>query len=98
MIWYVNHSFWAAIDIGGTYSGYSFVPRRNPVQIIPRVWKGQGLVSPSTKTCILMDENKQLTEFGYSAEDEYSSYNKDESKDWFYFNGLKRDLYTQKVI
>lgn len=68
----------AAVDFGTTYSGYAFSFRSeydiDPLKIqTNQNWiAGAGLVSEKTASCVLLDPDRKLVEFGYSAEDKYN--------------------------
>ncbi|CAC5367838.1 unnamed protein product [Mytilus coruscus] len=91
-----NSLFLAAIDIGGSYSGTSFFARSNYEKVESIEWRNPEGLSMSTKTCILFDNNHDLVEFGSSAYERYFEYDEDKRKDFFYIDGLKKDVYKQK--
>lgn len=97
MVW--NDSlFLAAIDIGGSYSGTSFFAKYNYDKVVSIQWWNPEGPSSSTKTCILLDKNHDLVEFGSSAYERYFEYGEAEKKKVFFIDGLKKDVYKNGVI
>lgn len=94
----------AAIDFGTTYSGYAFSfmhdYNENPLKISTNVWNaGVGkLISLKTPTCALFDSTGTFVNFGFEAEEKYSTLALDDKHhDWYYFSRFKMMLYNRTV-
>ena len=88
-----------AIDIGTTYSGYSFSTKSNPSNIRSnKNWgEKQGFAAYKTPTCVLLDKRQNLKAFGYDAQTEFSTLANEDAEDYYYFHRFKMVLHTQRV-
>lgn len=69
--------FVAAIDFGTTYSGYSFVIKKDviddPESVYCPQWYGDGdAVSLKVPTTVLLDKKKKFVDFRYKVEEQYA--------------------------
>ena len=95
----------AAVDLGTTYSGYSFGMvaelEKDPTKIFAnQAWvSGQkSLLSLKTPTCLLLDKHQQFKSFGYEAENKYTDVMMDEeTEDYYYFYRFKMNLHENEV-
>ena len=92
-----------AIDLGTTYSGYSFSLGYNPIQICTnQIWRNTNyhLASIKTPTCLLLNKNSEEFSFGYDAENEFADMitDKEETDDYLYFDRFKMKLHSEKVL
>ena len=95
----------AAVDLGTTYSGYSFGMvaelENDPTKIFAnQAWvSGQkSLLSLKTPTCLLLDKHQQFKSFGYEAENKYTDVMMDEeTEDYYYFYRFKMNLHENEV-
>ncbi|XP_061186870.1 heat shock 70 kDa protein 12A-like [Saccostrea echinata] len=90
----------AAIDLGTTYSGYTFSTRhdfkRDPTKSAMKQWIDPmtTMTSHKTSTCILFTEDKQFSKFGFEAEEKYMELTLDEEQhNWYIFRRFKMSLY-----
>lgn len=96
-----NCTWFCSIDIGTSFSGYAFAPRKNftknPCEIYSPVWKKDEL-SHKTPTSVLLDPNKKFSAFGHAADEKYEELiDKQEHENWFYFRDFKMELYNTKM-
>lgn len=100
-----NYTIVAALDIGLTDSGYAFSLKSDfiidPLKIhANECWKAKDcmfsrLLSLKTPTCVLLDEDKELIEFGYAAENAFADILlREEENNYYFFSGF----YTKKVF
>lgn len=96
--------FVVAIDLGTTYSGYSFSARdeykTNPNSQRLRQWRdpSNNHVSNKTSTCILFDPEGEFHSFGFEAEEKfYNLAGENEHADWYYFKSFKMQLYKKNL-
>lgn len=85
-----------AVDFGTAYSGYAFSITPTEKEIDPhiRTWGNElGLDTPKTSTCILFNEDKEFTKFGYEAKTAYINMQKEEAKKQYFFKNFKLELY-----
>ena len=94
----------AAIDFGTTYSGYAFSTRmdfqREPTKAYLKQWvdPASSMMYNKTSTCILFDEDKKFSKFGFEAEAKYLDLILDkEHKAWYFFRRFKMSLYGKQV-
>ena len=95
----------AAVDLGTTFSGYSFGMvaelEKDPTKIFAnQAWvSGQkSLLSLKTPTCLLLDKHQQFKSFGYEAENKYIDIMMDEAtEDYYYFYRFKMNLHENEV-
>jgi hypothetical protein len=100
-----DYLFVAAIDIGTTYSGYTFSSRddfkKDPQKIVAnQAWNAgsQRHFSLKTPTCLLLDDKEELVSFGYEAENKYSNIVIDRKQnEYLFFQRFKMHLYKNKV-
>ena len=100
-----DYLFVAAIDIGTTYSGYTFSSRddfkKDPQKIVAnQAWNAgsQRHFSLKTPTCFLLDGKEELVSFGYEAENKYSDIVIDRKQnEYVFFQRFKMQLYENKV-
>lgn len=88
-------TWFCSIDIGTSFSGYAFAPRKNitqnPCEIYSPVWIKD---SRKTPTSVLLDPERNFSAFGYAADEKYEELlDKEEHEDWFYFRDFKMELY-----
>lgn len=100
-----DYLFVVAIDLGTTYSGYSFSSKdeykSNPNSQQLRQWldSSNNLVSNKKPTCILFDPKAEFHSFGYEAEENF--YNLAENNkhgDWYLFISFKMQVYKKVII
>ncbi|KAI2797411.1 hypothetical protein BLOT_015505 [Blomia tropicalis] len=87
-----------AIDVGTTFSGYSFVFTHDKSRV--RYMRNSGKDSDSihkVPTILLIDPNKKFKAFGYEAQNYYNDLTPKERKRWFYFENFKMDLNVQTL-
>ncbi|XP_062614580.1 heat shock 70 kDa protein 12A-like [Saccostrea cucullata] len=96
-----NYLMCAAIDLGTTYSGYTFSSRhdftRDPTKSAIKQWIDPitTMTSQKTSTCILFTNEKQFANFGFEAEEKYMELTLDkEQRDWYLFRRFKMSLYA----
>lgn len=99
-----DYLFVVAIDIGTTYSGYSFSARdeykTNPNSQRLRQWTdpSNNHVSNKTSTCILFDPKGEFHSFGFEAEEKFYNLAEDNKHaDWYYFKSFKMQLYKKNL-
>ncbi|XP_062593470.1 heat shock 70 kDa protein 12B-like [Saccostrea cucullata] len=90
-----------AIDLGTSYSGYAFAPRKNLTNngcdIYASHWESD-LLSHKTPTAILLDPIMNFQAFGHEANKKFAKLTEDENHaDWFYFKDFKMDLYEKDL-
>lgn len=95
----------AAIDIGSTYSGYSFglvddLMTDRKCMFVNKTWISGNprLVTMKTPTSVLFTPEKRFHSFGYEAEWKYSQLAADKvNSGWYYFRRFKMALLTDEV-
>ena len=99
-----NYLLVAAIDFGTTYSGYAYSTRtdfqREPTKAYLKQWvdPASSMIYNKTSTCILFDEDKRFSKFGFEAEAKYIDLTMEkENKDWYFFRRFKMTLYNKQV-
>lgn len=99
-----DYLFVVAIDLGTTYSGYSFSARdeykTNPNSQRLRQWTdpSNNHVSNKTSTCILFDPKGEFHSFGFEAEEKFYNLAEDNKHaDWYYFKSFKMQLYKKNL-
>jgi len=94
-----------AFDFGSRYSGYAYSLKENfekdPTEIYAnKAWNAgeNQLLSIKTPTCILIDDQQKLCEFGFEAENRYKQLMKDNRQcAYYYFEYFKMTLYESQV-
>lgn len=93
------------MDLGTTYSGYSFSSRddhkSNPNSHHLRQWRdpSNNHVSNKTSTCILFDPKGEFNSFGFEAEKKFYHLAEDNKhEDWYFFKSFKMQLYKKVII
>lgn len=87
--------FVVAIDFGTSYSGYCFSLASGTDQIRQVFWGIEhGLKTPKTPTCILFNQKKEFSKFGYDAVMKYKSLPSGEADKWYFFENFKMRLYN----
>uniref|UniRef100_A0AAU0MTU7 Heat shock protein family A member 12 variant X9 n=1 Tax=Urechis unicinctus TaxID=6432 RepID=A0AAU0MTU7_UREUN len=90
----------AAIDLGTTYSGYTFSTTYDQNTIYSFNKWGTSVNIPfsqKTPTCLLTDQNLQFVAMGYEAQRQYKEMD-DEILNFRYFEGFKMSLHLDKNI
>ncbi|XP_065928739.1 uncharacterized protein MCAP_0864-like [Magallana gigas] len=92
----------AAIDIGTTCSGYAFARRYELEKDVlkaytPHWCEPVGMrFSNKTSTCLLLDKEEKLVDFGFDAENAYNELSENgEEEDYFYFRQFTTIIYDQ---
>jgi len=96
-----SHFVVVAIDFGTTFSGYAFAFTREPTAIhMMRKWEGgdPGVINAKTPTCLLLDPSGDFKSFGYGARDCYHDLDKEEAKNWLYFDKFKMLLHHSQDL
>ncbi|XP_071120953.1 heat shock 70 kDa protein 12A-like [Mytilus edulis] len=101
-----NYLIVAALDFGTTYSGFAFSlianMNDNPLDIyVNESWNagGRQLLSLKTPTCLLLDAERNVSGFGYEAENKYTDIVLDKQQaDYYYFYRFKMELYNRKNV
>ena len=92
----------AALDLGTTYSGYAYSFMKDPDAIFfPQSWyAGEGqLASLKTPTCLLLNPDRSLNSFGYTAENRYVHLaSEDKHKDYYFFLRFQMNLHWKVSI
>lgn len=85
-------------DFGTSYSGYCFSLASGTDQIRQVFWGTEhGLKTPKTPTCILFNQKKEFSKFGYDAVMKYKSLPSSEADKWYFFQNFKMRLYNTNV-
>lgn len=96
----------AAIDFGTTYSGYAFSVNQPETELqdidilFNQVWNSgtAGVASTKTPTCLLLSKDRQVTVFGYEAEEQYADIVMDgQAENFYFFHRFKMHLHNNKV-
>lgn len=92
----------AAIDIGTTFSGYTFATRNKTEKGVLKTyahhWRDSigTRLSSKTPTCVLLDKDEKLVDFGFDAENAYNELSENgEEEDYFYFRQFTTIIYDQ---
>jgi len=96
-----SHFVVVAVDFGTTFSGYAFAFTRDPTSIhMMRKWEGgdPGVINAKTPTCLLLDPAGEFKAFGYAARDCYHDLDKEEAKNWLFFDKFKMLLHHSKEL
>lgn len=95
-----NCTWFCSIDIGTSYSGYAFAPRKNLTTkscFIYGIWEYE-TSSHKIPTTLLFDQNEKFVAFGHAADKKYTKLcEKKENDKWFYFRDFKMELYNCDV-
>ncbi|XP_036418770.1 heat shock 70 kDa protein 12B-like [Colossoma macropomum] len=82
-----------AIQIGASFSGYSFQFRARKQIRSPKWGLEYGYDTPQTPTCILFDEDGEFLKFGYDAVMTYTRQtSRNEAQRLYYFDNFKMEL------
>ncbi|XP_033744194.1 heat shock 70 kDa protein 12A-like [Pecten maximus] len=96
----------AAIDIGTTYSGYSFgivsdLNKDRTAMFVNKTWISGNprLITMKAPTSVLFTPEKRFHSFGYEAEWKYSQLSADKvNGGWYYFRRFKMSLLTDENL
>lgn len=95
----------AAIDFGTTYSGCAFSFRdefkADPTKSFVKNWidPNSSMMYCKTSTCILFNEEKEFSEFGFAAEAKFLDLMlENDHQNWYFFKRFKMALYELQVF
>lgn len=95
----------AAIDFGTTYSGCAFSFhdefKRDPTKSCIKNWidPNSSMMYCKTSTCILFNEEKEFSEFGFAAEAKFLDLMlENDHQNWYFFRRFKMVLYELQVV
>ncbi|XP_052087074.1 heat shock 70 kDa protein 12B-like [Mytilus californianus] len=102
-----NYLFVAAIDFGTSYSGYAWSSKNDYKNYLegkdvePKIYTnqpwnsgGKGFFSEKTPTCLLLDADRKLVDFGYDAENKYADLSQEgKHSDYYFFQRFKMNLH-----